>query len=222
MKRKKGIIWVVLVVVLAGSLFVINMLSGNPISKRNAQRDYLQYFETAYGVEFMVYGSTYNPKIPAYIFEIGPEGSGEARFNTALYSMGIADEYGGMLGAAKLSEDIDAVLQTGYGHLSYEVRAKEDPLVAYAGEEPDYFETDPVVRVTKNHYLVDVILPDGSMSEAELSIIEEGMARMVEARLPYETPNLQMDVRFQSDLPAWEAESKEGRGNFILLFSTTD
>lgn len=222
MKRKKGIIWVVLVVLLAGSLFVINMLSGNPISRRNAQRDYLQYFETAYGEEFMVYESTFNPKIPAYIFEIGSESRNGTRFDTALYSMGIADEYGGILAAAKLSEDIDAVLQTGYGHLTYEVLAREDPLVAYAGENPDYFETDPIVRVTRNHYLMEIILPDGSMSESELSIIEEGMARMVEARLPYETPNLQMDVRFQSDSPVWEAESKEGRGNLILLFSTTD
>ncbi|HSP47406.1 MAG TPA: hypothetical protein VLN47_04950, partial [Clostridiaceae bacterium] len=98
-KKKKGIIWVVLVVLLAGSLFVINMLSGNPFSKRNAQRDYLQYFETAYGEEFMVYGSTYNPKIPAYIFEIGPESRSGTRFDTALYSMGIADEYGGILAA---------------------------------------------------------------------------------------------------------------------------
>lgn len=222
MKKKNRILWFVLVVVLAGVLFVINMISGNPISRGITQKEYLQYFETTYGEAFTVYGSSYNPKIPDYIFEIGPESDKEVRFDTALYGMGITDEYGGILAAEKLALDIDAILQPGYGDLDYEVTTSEDPMVGYGGEDPDYFETDPAVRVTRNHYLLEVIVPDGSMSEADLKTIFEEMAKEIEAELPYETPNLQVNVRFESELPAWQAESKEGRGNIVTLFSTTD
>lgn len=222
MKKKNRILWGMLAVVVLGALFVINMLSGNPISKANTRRAYLQYFETAYGEEFTVYGSSYNPKIPDYIFEIGPAGDKGVRFDTALYGMGITDEYGGILAARKIAQDIDGLLKTAYGNLGYTVTATEDPMVGYGGENPDYFETDPAVRVTRNHYLLEVILPDGSASEAELKTIFDGMAKEIETKLPYETPNLQVNARFQSEKPAWEAESKEGRGNIITLFSTID
>lgn len=222
MKKKNKVLWGILTVLVVAALFVVNMVSGNPISKAIAQKEYLEYFETTYGEEFTVYGSSYNAKIPDYIFEIGPESDKEVKFDTALYGMGMTDEYGGILAAAKLARDIDGILQPGYGNLDYEVTTSEDPMVGYGGETPDYFETDPAVRVTRNHYLLEVIVPDGSVSESELQTIFEGIAKEIEAELPYETPNLQVNVRFESKPPAWQADSKEGRGNIVTLFSTTD
>lgn len=220
--KKKRVLWVLLAVLGVGALFVINMFSGNPISRGNARKAYLEYFETTYGEDFTVYASTYNPKIPDYIFEMGPTRDSGVRFDTALYGMGISDEYGGMLASAKLAEDIDSILKPGYGHLDYALVTGEDPMVGYGGENPDYFETDLAKRVTKNHYLLEIILPDGSVSKTELKTLFEEMAEEIESKLPYETPNLQVNVRFESETPAWEADSKEGRGNIITLFSTTD
>lgn len=194
-KRKLKIILAVILAILAvAALWLINSISGNPVSKMLAKRQCLSYFEDAYHQEFEVYGSEYNFKIPAYIFTLGPAEKPEIRFDTALYSMGITDEYGGILAAAKLSEDVSRLLEPTYGELGYEIRAKEDPLTGYGGEAPDYFETDPSIRVKKNHYILEIRWKDPKADQAGVRQIAEDIQRQIETRLSYTTPNLTVNA----------------------------
>ncbi len=54
----KKVITISLVAVFALGIFIINMVFGNPISKRAAQKQYLHYFENTYNEDFVVYDRT--------------------------------------------------------------------------------------------------------------------------------------------------------------------
>ena len=206
------------VVVITVGVILLNSLFGNPISKLNAKKKYLGYFENTYHQTFAVYHSEYNPKIPAYIFEIGPESNKNIKFTTALYSMGISDEYGGILAAANLSEDVTELLKSDFGTISFKVSAKENPLTGYAGESPDYFETNPEIRVQKNHYVLTISWSDSAPNSATLSKTASAMEDLIEQRLPYQTPNLVVDI---SVTPASDSKAVSFEDH-RLLFSTAD
>ena len=220
MKKKKIIISIILVIILSGALLLINLFFGNPISKMIVQKEYLKYYETTYNQKFFVYDSEYNPLIPAYIFEIGPESIKGIKFKTSLYSQGITDEYGGILAASKLSKDLGSILQTEYGHLNYEISASEDPLIWNAVESADYFETDPNVRVLKNHYLLVISLADQKVNGSELKEISSRMVKTIETQLPYHTPNLKVNIKLKSEQVAWESDNKESMEKIFQLFPT--
>lgn len=216
MRKRKIILTVVLIFLAAGGLYIINLFSGNPVSKILAQKRCLDYFESTYQEDFTVYRSEYNFKIPAYIFEMGPASQPEVRFDTALYSMGLSDEYGGILAAAKLSEDVSLLLAEGDGLRNLEVRAKEDPLTGYGGESPDYFETDPTIRVQKNHYILEVSWSETAADYAGVSDAALELERLIESQLPYVTPNLRVNVEVKTGEDT-EPFRMEG---YRLLFST--
>lgn len=122
------------------------------MSKANAQEITLHYYEDTYKEKFTLYNARYNASIPAYVFELGPVNDKDFKFDTGLFSQGITDEYGGILAANKLAEDVAAFLRPEYRRFNYEISGVEEPLVSYAGEFPDYFETDPYRRVLTNHF----------------------------------------------------------------------
>jgi hypothetical protein len=213
-KNVKIILTVFLAILAIAALWIINAFSGNPVSRMMAERQYLSYFENTYHQEFKVYGSEYNFKIPAYIFTLGPAEKPEIRFDTAFYSMGLADEYGGILAAEKLSEDVSRLLEPVYGDLNYEIRAKEDPLTGYGGEVPDYFETDPSIRVLKNHYILEMRWMDPKADQAGVRQIAADAERQIETRLPYTTPNLIINAEA---VPAEGAEPIRIEGRRFLF-----
>lgn len=221
MKKKKIIISIIVIIAVIVFLFIgylLNSLLGNPINKKITQAKYLSYFENTYNEKFIVYKSEYNPKIPAYIFTVGPEKNKDIRFDTALYGMKISDEYGGLLASLKLSENISQMLNTKYGYLNLKVIAKEDPLTGYGNEMPDYFETDPDKRVLKNHYIVDIFWADEKINETEFRKISSGIINLIENKLPYKTPNLVLNISVKPDINSTENIFYET----AFLFQTTN
>lgn len=216
--KKSGFI-ITAAILVSAALFLLNMFFGNPISKTNAEKITLQYYEDSYGEKFTVYGARYNSLIPAYVFELGPVSDPNIKFQTGLFSQNITDEYGGILAAHKLSEDVAAFLRTEYGRLNYEVSGVEEPLVSYAGESPDYFETDPYRRVLTNHFKLTIAIADGVISPEQLTEAAAAMAELIEIKLPYQTPNLRVQIKFKADLAAGDSDKKAAENTF-LLFST--
>lgn len=217
---KKKFLVITLVIILVVALFLINMFWGNPISRTIAQKETIQYYENAYKEKFMIYDSEYNFLIPAYIFEMGPVNNKNIKFDTSLFCQGITDEYGGILASIKLSQDIGTILQTEYRYLNYEISAAEEPLASYAGESADYFETDPSKRVLRNHYNLVITVPDGTVSPEKLTELAPDMAKRIESKIPYQTPNLRVYIKLESEQLFGESDKKEGR-KFFELFSTT-
>ena len=217
---KKKILGVAAAILLLGIVLVLNLFFGNPISKMNAEKKAVQFFENTYKEDFTVYHSEYNPLIPAYVFELGPTSSKDIKFTTGLFVQGITDEYGGILAARKLSQDVGSILNTEYQELNLEVSAWEEPLVSYAGEAADYFETNPGERVLKNHYNLVIAVEDGKVSQAELDPIAIEMVKKIEKELPYKTPNLKVYIQFKSEPLFGDAETKEEGMNFQWLFTT--
>lgn len=217
---KKKILGVVAVIVFIGVLFVLNIFFGNPISKMSAQKEAVQFFENTYEEKFTVYHSEYNPLIPAYVFELGPTKNKEIKFDTGLFVQGITDEYGGVLAAEKLSQDVESILKPEYQELNLEVNAWEEPLVSYAGEAADYFETNPKKRVLKNHYNLVVTVEDGKISQGELELKATDMVKKIETELPYKTPNLKVFIQFKSEDLFGNVDTKEEGMNFYWLFPT--
>lgn len=219
---KKRILGIVAAIIFMGILFVLNMFFGNPISKMKAEKETVQFFENTYNEEFTVYHSEYNPLIPAYVFELGPTGNKDIKFDTGLFVQGITDEYGGILASIKLSEDVGSILNTEHQELNLDVIAMEEPLVSYAGETADYFETNPNERVLKNHYNLVVLIEDGKLSQAELDNKAIDMVKKIETELPYKTPNLKVYIQFKSEELFGEAETKEEGLDFSWLFPTVN
>lgn len=219
---KKKILGIAVVMIFTGILFVLNMFMGNPISKMKAEKETVQFFEKTYKEEFTVYHSEYNPLIPAYVFELGPKSKEDIKFTTGLFVQGITDEYGGILASVKLSQDVESILETEYQELNIDIIAMEEPLVSYAGEAADYFETNPDERVLKNHYSLVVLIEDGKISQAELDHKKIDMVKKIEEELPYKTPNLKVYIQFKSEELFREAETKEEGMNFSWLFPTAN
>jgi len=219
---KKKILIIVAVFIFIGFLFVLNSFFGNPISKRNAEKETLQFYENTYHEEFKVYQSEFNPLIPAYVFVLGPINNKDIMFDTGLFVQGITDEYGGILASMKLSKDVRAILEPEYQELNIDITAREEPLVSYAGETADYFETNVKERVLKNHYNLVISVEDGKISQTELEIKSIDMVKKIETELPYKTPNLKVSVQFKSDPLFKEAETKEEAMNFHVLFPTVN
>jgi len=217
---KKRILGIAAVVIFIGVLFVMNMFFGNPISKMKAEKETVQFFEETYNEEFVVYHSEFNPLIPAYVFKLGPMSSKDIKFDTGLFVQGITDEYGGILASIKLSQDVGTILKIEYQELNIDIIAREEPLVSYAGESADYFETNPNERVLKNHYNLVVLIEDGKISQADLDNKTIDMVKKIETGLPYKTPNLKVYIQFKSEELFREAETKEEGMNFYWLYPT--
>lgn len=217
---KKKILGVGAVIIFMGVLFVLNMFFGNPISKMKAEKETVLFFEETYNEEFTVYHSEYNPLIPAYVIELGPMNSKDIKFDTGLFVQGITDEYGGILAAKKLSQDVKSILMTEYQELNMEISASEEPLVSYAGESADYFETNVNERVLKNHYNLVISIEDGKLSQTELDNKAIDMVKKIETDLPYTSPNLRVKIQFKSEELYGEPNTKEEGRNFYELFPT--
>lgn len=140
---KKKILLIGAVIILMGLMFILNMFFGNPISRMNKEKETVQFFENTYKQEFVVYHTVYNPLIPGYVIELGPLNDKDMKFNTGLFIQGITDEYGGILASSKLSQEVKSILETEYQELNIGVSAWQEPLVSYAGESADYYETNP-------------------------------------------------------------------------------
>jgi hypothetical protein len=187
---KKTVAMVIGGVLLLLVLTVANALGGNPVSKALVRQRVLSYYRGAYQEEFIVYAGGYNMKIPAYVFEMGPKARGEIRFSTALYTMGISDEYGGILAGAVLAEDLQRIISEEFPASTFTIEAREDPLTEYPNEKPEYFQTDPLRRLGSNHFTVWIHwTAPGSVPDNFRSQLAE-MAFLASHLLPYTTPNL--------------------------------
>lgn len=219
---KKKILVVAAIIIFMGVLFVLNMFFGNPISRKKAENEAIQFYENTYHEEFDVYQSEYNPLIPAYVFVIGPMNNKDIMFDTGFFVQGITDEYGGILASKKLSDDVGSIIEPEYHELNFDITAREEPLVSYAGETSDYFETNPDKRVLKNHYDLVISVEDGKASQEELENMTMDMVKKIETELPYKTPNLKVSVQFKSEPLFRDAETKEEGMNFFWLFPTAN
>jgi len=191
---KRRLFKVVLFAVLVLALMFANALGGNPISKAWARQRTRAYYEKTYKESFIVYEGGYNMKIPAYVFVMGPKNDGDIRFDTALYTMGISDVYGGILAGKVLADDVFGIISTGFPGESFMVQAREEPLTGYANEEPNYFQADPSLRVQSNHFVVRIAWTSSTADPARFRKMLDEMAEMVFDTLPYITPYLVMEV----------------------------
>jgi hypothetical protein len=213
---KRTLLLILLASLLILVLSIVNALQGNPISKALVRQRTLAYYEETYRESFTVYAGYYNFKIPAYVFEMGPDRDREIRFSTALYTMGISDEYGGILGGALLAEDIQVIFGRHFPDQVFQIEAKEDPLTGYAKEEPDYFQTDPALRVRLNHYIVKVMWTAQTDEPENFQVIFDDMVVKIYEELPYTTPNLIMLAEVQS--PAGSVIWQGQTGTIFPLF----
>jgi hypothetical protein len=201
--------WVILAaaILLIIVMVFVNALSGNPISKALARHRTLAYYEQAYGEKFTVYSGYYNFKIPTYVFEMGPTANPDLRFDTALFTMDISDMYGGVLAGVILADDIHDIIAPRFPQLDLTVMASEEPLTGYANEDPDYFQTDPELRRTTNHFSVLITwIADTPQPQAFQATLDE-MRLYVTDLLPYTTPNLQLIgvVRDSENIVLWRS-----------------
>ncbi len=188
--RWKRVLAMVIAVLLLFVLYVANALGGNPISKALVRNQVLKFYEEAYGEDFIVYAGGYNMKIPAYVFEIGPQQNEEIRFDTSLYTMGISDVYGGILAGKLLADDIQKIIEREYPGVQFTIEAREDPLTSYPNEEPEYFQTDPVLRVRSNHFIVFIRWTAAEASPDAFRGILDEITNLVSDDLPYGSPHL--------------------------------
>lgn len=201
--KKKIIIAASIVLLLGVISYFYFSLKGNPISEAKARKECLEYYENAYHEKFTVYSSEYNLKLPPphYHFEMGPVNNKNIRFGTGGYCQGMSDYYGGILASAMLTEDVTALLKPKYNHLHFSVSSEETPWAWSSGTAPDYFETNPSIRLKKNCFYTHITLPDAEMNESELTEIATNMAKDIENQLSYEPPNLQLFIVVNSSKP---------------------
>lgn len=115
------------------------------------------------------------------------------------------DEYGGKLASLVLVEQIKAILEPSYAHLALRINATEDPYTLFGGENPNFFETDPLVRLTKNHQDLSITWVDPSIQSAEFDQIAENMTDLFTTQLPVVNPYLQVHIAVFPDASREEA-----------------
>jgi hypothetical protein len=213
------IITIIALTVICGLLWT-NAVWGNPIRKHMAKSRCLDYFEEMYNEEFIIIEISYWPKLPGYVLALSPESDPHIQFtcNLNCETLCYSDEYGGALASRLLVAQISEILGPGYGNFDLHITASEDPFTGYGGENPDYFETDPCVRLTKNHQNLSILWVDPSLNRDEFEDIAEDIARLIESQLPVVNPNLQVTIAFYPDETYLVAHHE---ANYVL-FSTFD
>jgi len=105
-----------------------------------------------------------------------------------------SDEYGGKLASNLLVGHVHALLAPNFGDLVFEINASEDPGTYYGGEEPDFFERDPALRLMLNHQNLTISWVDPFIQEDEFTLIAQDLAGLLETQLPLRNPNLQVQI----------------------------
>ncbi|MBW6467080.1 MAG: hypothetical protein K0B06_11295 [Brevefilum sp.] len=180
----------------------------------------LDYYQNQYHQLFSVHKIEYSSKLPGYVLTLSPENDPQIQFtcNPNCDILCYSDEYGGVLASRLLVEDIQAMIDPSYAHLALQMNAAEDPFTEYGGENPDYFETNPRIRLTKNHQNLSIAWVDPALSREDFDRIAEEIAALIETQLPIINPDLQVTIAVfadESDLVA------HNEADFIL-FTTFD
>jgi hypothetical protein len=189
------------VLIVGFGFWVINTLFGNPIRKHMAKSNCLDYYQDQYHELFIVHEIDYSSKLPGYVLTLSPESNPHIQFtcNPNCDTLCYSDEYGGVLASRLLVEEIHQILEPQYGDLAILITAAEDPFTEYGGENPDYFETDPRIRLTKNHQNLSITWVDPSLSKDDFEHIAEDIAAKIEAQLPFINPNLDINITVYPD-----------------------
>jgi hypothetical protein len=213
------VLTIIAITVICGLLWA-NAVWGNPIKKHMAKSKCLGYFEEMYNEEFIVIEISYWPKLPGYVLTLSPESDLQIQFtcNPNCETLCYSDEYGGALASRLLVKQISGILDPGYGDLDLHITASEDPFTSYGGENPDYFETDPHIRLTKNHQDLTITWVDPSLKSDDFAGIAEDIAGLIESQLPVINPNLQVTIAVYPDETNLVAIDKAD----YFLFSTVD
>jgi hypothetical protein len=188
------------VTVICGLLWV-NAVWGNPIRKQMAKSRCLDYYQNQYHQLFSVHEIEYSSKLPGYVLTLSPENDPQIQFtcNPNCDILCYSDEYGGVLASRLLVEDIQAIIDPSYAHLALQMNAAEDPFTEYGDENPDYFETNPRIRLTKNHQNLSIAWVDPALSQDDFDRIAEDIAALIEAQLPMINPDLHINIAVYPD-----------------------
>jgi hypothetical protein len=178
------------------------------------------YYQDQYQELFIVHEISYWPKLPGYILTLSPESNPHIQFicNPNCDTLCYTDDYGGKLASLLLIEYIRAILDPSYAHLALQINAAEDPFTEYSGENPDYFEMDPRIRLTKNHQNLSIAWVDPSINIIKFERIAEEIAALIETQLPIINPDLQVMMAVYPDQTHLVAHHQT---NFFL-FPTVD
>jgi hypothetical protein len=210
---------IIALTVICGLLWV-NAVWGNPIRKQMAKSRCLDYYQNQYQQLFIVHEIEYSSKLPGYVLTLSPENDPQIQFtcNPNCDILCYSDEYGGVLASRLLVEEIQTMIDPSYAHLALQIKAAEDPYTEYGGENPDYFETDPRIRLTKNHQNLSIAWVDPSLNREDFEHIAEDITALIEAQLPIINPNLQVTIAVfadERDLVAYHEAD-------FILFTTFD
>jgi hypothetical protein len=183
------------------ALLWVNAVWGNPFRKQKAKSNCLDYYQDQYHQLFIVHEIDYSNKLPGYVLTLSPESNPQIQFtcNPNCETLCYSDEYGGALASRLLVKQISEILDPGYGDLDLHITASEDPFTSYGGENPDYFETDPHIRLTKNHQDLTITWVDPSLKSDDFAGIAEDIAGLIESQLPVINPNLQVTIAVYPD-----------------------
>jgi hypothetical protein len=229
--KKKGINgnfaikpWVKILILTMITLSVIcgllwtNTVWGNPIRKQMAKSNCLGYYQDQYHERFIVHEIDYSSKLPGYVLTLSPENDPHIQFtcNPNCDILCYSDEYGGKLASRILVEHIQAIIDPSYAHLALQINATEDPFTEFGGENPDYFETDPRIRLTKNHQNLSISWVDPTINKDDFESIAEDIVALIEFQLPVTNPDLQVMIEVYPDQTDLVAHIQ---ANFFL-FST--
>jgi hypothetical protein len=213
------VLTVIAITVICGLLWV-NALWGNPIRKQLAKSNCLRYYQDHYHEPFIVHKIEFWNKLPGYVLTLSPENDPGTQFtcNPNCENLCYSDDYGGKLASLLLVEQIQAILAPSYAHLALQINAAEDPYTEYGAENPDYFETDPRIRLTKNHQNLSIAWVDPTLSQADFERIAEDISALIQSQLPVVNPNLQVMIEVYPDQTVLVTHI---HANYVL-FSTVD
>jgi hypothetical protein len=183
------------------ALLWVNAVWGNPIRKHMAKSNCLGYYQDQYHELFIVHEIDYSSKLPGYVLILSPESDPQIQFtcNPNCEPLCYSDEYGGVLASRLLVEQIRQILEPDYGGLAIQINASEDPFTWYEGENPDYFEKNPLIRLTKNHQNLSIAWVDPSLGKDDFEHLAEDIAGLIETHLPVINPDLQVTIAIFHD-----------------------
>jgi len=214
----KILVLTTIVVTVMCSLLWINAVWGNPIRKQMAKSRCLGYYEDQYHEPFIVHEIDYWPKLSGYELTLSPESAPQIQFlcNPNCEPLCNTDAYGGKLASLLLVEQIKVILAPSYAHLALQIHATEDPYTVFGGENPDYFETDPHIRLTKNHQDLSLTWVDPNLNRDDFEHIAQDITGLIGSQLPVINPDLQVAIAVYPDITRQAARYEE----FNLLFPT--
>ncbi len=198
--RKAFQIIIILVLFICLAL-IANQIWGNPISKQIAKSTCLNYYQEKYHQDFAILEVEYWPKLPGYVLTLNPQSDPQIQFecNPNCEPICNTDAYAGKLASILIVEQVAQIIKSEYKELNLTISASEDPLTVYGGELPDYFESDPAIRLTKNHQDMNITWVDPSIKRDEFDHITEDMAGLINSQLPDNNPNLQVTISVYAD-----------------------